>query len=321
MGKVQPMVSAPLVVPEAPDAADAAAVLAAGSRSFHFASLFLPGGSRADAALLYSFCRYVDDVADDAPDADMAREALARLRAELLGQAAPRPFLASILALFVRRHIDVQAAIELIEGVDTDLDEVRVASDAELVQYGYRVAGTVGLMMCGVLDVADVEAPPHAVDLGIGMQITNICRDVKEDALRGRVYLPATRLKAQGIEATPEAVLAHPQAVSVVVRDLLSLADRYYASAEDGMRFIPWRARGAILVAARVYHAIGTRLLRHGANPLAGRTVVPGWRKGLIALGALGSFPGLTRRRGSHRALLHQAIAGWPGANPTTQRV
>lgn len=303
-------------VPVAPAVEDVGAVLAAGSRSFHFASLFLPADRRADAALLYALCRHVDDLADEAADTAQARAALARLEAELSGVLRPRPLVAAVHELARRRELDLAHALELVEGVRGDLVEVRVADDAELLRYGYRVAGTVGLMMSAVLGVRDPRARAFAVDLGVAMQLTNICRDVAEDARLGRVYLPATRLHGLGVQSAPEAVLRSPDAVRRVVHDLLAMADRYYRSAEEGMHYIPWRARLAILVAARVYRQIGVRLTRAGGDPLVGRTVVPWWEKGLAALGALADWPRVARRRVAHRPQLHRALRGLPGSDP-----
>lgn len=295
--------------------ADPAAVLAAGSKTFRFAGWFLAPDRRADAALLYRFCRHVDDVADESDDDETARAGLAALCDELTGARPARPLIAETLALFGRRQIDVRHALDLIEGVASDLGLVRVRDDAELVRYAYRVAGTVGLMMCGVLGVTDPDALAHAIDLGVGMQLTNICRDVAEDARLGRVYLPATRLQAVGVTPTPEGVSASRDGVKRVVLDVLLLADRYYTSGEDGLRYIPARARVAILVAGRTYRAIGVVLRARGGDALAGRTVIPLSGKIFYSLRALTAFPGLSRRRHSHRPALHQAIAGWPGTN------
>jgi phytoene synthase len=303
-------------VPVATGVDEAVRVLAAGSRSFHFASLFLPADRRGDAALLYAFCRHVDDVADEASDAATARAALQALVAELVGERSPGPLITAVRALFARRGIDVVHALDLIDAVASDLGQVRVADDGELVRYGYGVAGTVGLMMCGVLGVDDPDALPHAVDLGVAMQITNICRDVAEDARLGRVYLPASRLGEHGVLGTPSAVLGASGPVAVVVGDLLALADRYYRSAEDGLRYIPWRARVAILVAARVYRAIGVQLREHGCDALAGRTVVGLGRKVRTALAALFAFVGVSRRRAPHDATLHRPLVGLSGADP-----
>lgn len=313
------MLEAAPVAVKAPEAAEAAAVLAAGSKTFHFASLFLPRACRADAALLYALCRYIDDVADEADDPDQARTALEALSAELRGDRPPRPFIATVLEMFERCDIDVRAALDLVRGVEEDLSEVRLADDAALVRYGYLVAGTVGLMMCGVLGVRAREALPHAIDLGVAMQITNICRDVAEDARLGRVYLPATRLRAVGVDPTPEGVLEGAEGVQRVVYDLLAMAERYYRSAEEGMAFIPFRARLAILVAARVYRAIGQKLLRDGGDPLRGRTVVPLGEKLVRAIVAILAFPNVSQGRAKHRASLHMPLIGFTGANPTAK--
>jgi phytoene synthase len=303
-----------MVLPE-PSEREALQVLAAGSRSFSFAGWFLPADRRADAALLYAFCRHVDDVADEADDAERAASGLDALEDQLRSGRATSPFMASILELFARREMSVEPAIELIRGVRSDLGEVRVADDKELLTYCYRVAGVVGLMMCGVLGVKHPAAAPFAIDLGVAMQLTNISRDVGEDATLGRVYLPATRLSAVGVRPTPDGLRAAPHEVGQVVHDLLSLADRYYESAAEGMRFIPWRARLAIRVASRVYRAIGVRLRRLGCDPLSGRTVVPTWEK--LGWAGLAVLAQLAPRGASrpHRASLHRALAGLPGVH------
>ena len=262
-------------------------------RTFALASHLLPPDSRDDAAVLYALCRLCDDLADEAPDPVQARVHLEALLDHLRGLAAghtlPDLTLDRTLDLagsgaLVRAWVGISRARSiplypleaLIAGVLTDTEPVTVQDDAELLRYCYRVAGTVGLLMCGVLDVRSPDALPLAVDLGIAMQLTNICRDVLEDAQRGRVYLPATRLHEAGTHS--EAVRtgqADPEAVARVVRPLLRMADERYARGEQGLAYLPWRCRFAIRSAARMYRAIGVRLRRAGANPLTGRTVVP----------------------------------------------
>ncbi len=311
---LNPVVELESVV-EQPRTEGALEILSKGSRSFSFAGWFLPADCRQDAAVLYAFCRFVDDVADEALDADTAHTELARVMAELYGEAPARPFLADVLEMFERRGVRVEHATELVRGVRSDLGCVRIPDDRGLLRYSYRVAGTVGLMMCGVLGVRSEEALPFAIDLGIAMQITNICRDVAEDARNGRVYLPATRLRALGIEPTPEGVLASPDGISRVVYDLLQTADRYYDSGSAGMHFIPARTRLAIGVASRVYRAIGVRLRNHDCDALAGRTVVPFSAK--LWHGSLGLITAMAQlsTRVRHRSGLHRALDGLPGAH------
>lgn len=336
---VAPAPGQTLPVPIAPHdtglVAIAHAVLERHGRSFALAGRLLPRDRRDDAAIVYAFCRLVDDTADEADSPDQARAGLDQVQLWLragrehheatAASPSPRvdlgPEARRVVDAFVevcrRRGIDLGAAEELILGVRGDLGPVEFADDAELIRYGYRVAGTVGWMMCGVLGVTDAKALAQAIDLGVAMQITNICRDVRQDAGMGRVYLPATRLAAVGIApgdlrrgAVDRAALAG------VVRDLLALADVYYRSAAGAFAAIPLRARVAIVVASTLYRAIGRRLeLRHGADPWHGRTVVPGWRKALLVVTSLlGSLRYGAWSRRPHQPALHRPLAGLPGA-------
>ena len=298
--------------------------LAAGSKSFNMASRFMAPGQRADAAALYAFCRMVDDAADDAPSPDAAAAALTVIEDELWGRQPASPFMGHFLATAERREVDLRHAQNLINGVRTDLYTVRVADDRELLRYCYQVASTVGLMMCGVLGVRDRVALPFAVDLGLAMQLTNICRDVKEDAGLGRVYVPAGRLEQAGL--TQEALIegqVDRARLAGVVNDLLAIADRYYASADGGLRYIPFGPRLAITVASRVYRAIGHKLRRHRGDAWSGRTVVGPLGKAWVAAGAMLTFAGPKIAGWSsapnHEPSLHLHLLDLPGANPVAQ--
>lgn len=293
------------------------ATMATHARSFSWAGAFLPAHARDDAAIVYAFCRLVDDLADEAPDPETAAIDLASLRAELTGQAPQRPLVATVVPLFERRGVTLQPAIELMNGVCSDLEPVRVCNDEELLRYCYRVASTVGLMMCGVLNVTHPTALRHAVDLGVAMQLTNICRDVLEDAKNDRVYLPADRLKRAG--TSTEALLSGEfdhEATAIVVLDLLDLADRYYASADQGMRYIPLRSRFAIVVASRVYRAIGVKLRNSGGDALQGRTIVGRGTKVLESAAAIARTLRLSLGQPqSHDRSLHLSLVGLPGTH------
>lgn len=251
--------------------AEAAQVMAHHARTFRLAAWFLPAEHRADAAVLYALCREIDDLADEHAD----ETGLTRIQAEISGDLPPRPLVQTYHQLRDRVGLTDQPMLDLIKGARSDLSEVHIQTDDELLTYCYRVAGTVGLMMSPVIGVSEPDAVGPAVDLGIAMQITNICRDVAEDAERGRVYLPEARLRQAGTSG--EALLSHPdrEATSAVVLDLLDLADTYYARGEQGMKYIPLRARFAILAASRIYRLIGVWLRSRGGDALAGRTVVP----------------------------------------------
>jgi phytoene synthase len=283
------------------------------ARSFRVASLFLPADCRDDAALLYAYCRELDDAVDEAPSKDGAAERIAAVEAG--------PVAVAFREVAARRGFDPTVAHHLVDGMRADLGEVRLADDAALLRYSYQVAGSVGLMMCGVLGVTDLRAQPHAVDLGVAMQLTNICRDVREDAERGRVYLPATRLAEVGL--APEDVLsgrADGSRIARVVEDLLVLADAYYRSADDGMPFIPWRTRLAIVIASRLYRGIGVRLRRSfGSNPMHGRTraTFVDRCKGVLASLARWAMLTVFAKAGTrrHDGALHLHLRGLPGAS------
>ncbi len=289
------------------DIASARAVMATRAVTFRAAARLLPADTADDAAVLYAFCRLVDDLADE--HADLA--ALSALREQVGGASDPSGPVAAFLDLAARRAIPVGAAIDLVDGARSDLGRVRVADDAALIRYAYAVAGTVGRMMAPLLG-APPAAAAAAVHLGVAMQLTNVCRDVLEDARNGRVYLPASRLFAAG--ADPEALVdgtADRAAIASVVRDVLQLAEGWYASADAGMRHLPWRSRLAVLVAARTYRAIGRKLLRHGGDALAGRTVLSAGERAVAAVAASGAW--LWPKRTAPNPALTASLAGLPG--------
>ncbi|MEO0492994.1 MAG: phytoene/squalene synthase family protein [Actinomycetota bacterium] len=291
-------------------------VLARNGRSFHFASRLLSERDADRAARLYRFCRYVDDLADEADDDESARRELTRVEAALDGYGED-PIVSDFLALANECSMPLGPARELIAGVASDLGSVRFADDEELHRYCYRVAGTVGLMMCSVLDVHDPAAHPFAIDLGVAMQLTNIARDVAEDAARNRRYLPATLVGALEPGDLLDPDDAARAAIAAGVERLLREAERHYRSGEAGLVYLPPRARQAVWVAARVYREIGERLRRNGYRTWNGRIVVP-TRKLVVAGGAL-----VRERRARvhvnrvHDATLHTHLVGLPGSNPS----
>ena len=306
------------MAPESDNVVDQSrAVLSKHARTFNLASFFLSKTQKDDAAIVYAFCRTIDDLVDEAEDPERGRQHIAELTEMLQGNRSPSPLARAFMDVADRRDIPLQAAHDLMEGVVSDVGEVTVKTDAELVQYGYAVAGTVGLMMCGVIGVDQEWALAHAIDLGIGMQITNICRDVMEDASLGRIYVPTQRLVAAGI--SPEALrkgIVDPSQMAPVIEDLLALADLYYASGDQGMPAIPARPRLAICAASRVYREIGVELSRRDHDVTLGRTVVPGWRKVQCVAQAIGyamRCRGLPPR--PHDVRLHLALQGRPGVS------
>jgi len=232
-------------------------------------------------------------------------------------EAGPRP--RDFLSLADEANMDLRAARALVAGVRSDLGPVAFASERELVRYAYHVAGVVGLMMCAVLDVDDRAAAPFAIDLGIAMQLTNIARDVGEDAAMARRYLPADWVG----DVTPDQILdpdtGTAESLRAGTRRLLAKAEAYYESGEAGMAYLPARARLAILVAARVYRQIGAAVRRGDHETWRMRARVAGPLKAAIAARAMGDFaftPRLHQRGARHDCRLHAALDGLPFTNP-----
>lgn len=282
---------------------DANDILKRNGKSFYFASLALDRETAERCARLYAFCRSVDDLADESDDKAAARsELLAVVEALKSGDTAD-PLLVDFLLLTEQVGMPVAPAIDLVRGVLDDLDDVQIENVGELHRYCYRVAGTVGLMMCGVLGVRDPRAYPFAIDLGIGMQLTNIARDILADAKAGRRYIPESIIGTVSPGELIEPAAEMQSRIADAVCWLLGEADRFYRSGEAGLVFLPSRAQLAIRIAARVYHRIGVRLRKRGFAAWKGRTVVPLREKLLVSVSAAAAH--WQSRRGNPSTPLH----------------
>jgi phytoene synthase len=263
------------------DVAACRTLLCGGSRSFHAASLLLPRSVRDPATALYAFCR----LADDAIDQDAGRPAaLARLRERLAraceGRPLPIPADRALAVVLARFAIPRAVPEALLEGFAWDAAGRRYETLAELTDYAVRVAGTVGAMMAMLMGVRAPAVVARACDLGVAMQLSNIARDIGEDAAAGRLYLPLQWLREAGID--PDAWLARPEfspALGGVVERLLGHADLLYRRAGSGVRRLPLGCRPGIGAARLLYAEIGHEVMRRGGNSVAGRAVVPGRRK------------------------------------------
>ncbi|RAI57674.1 phytoene/squalene synthase family protein [Roseicella frigidaeris] len=291
----------PMRWPDSPAAAAAAradlaacrALLRGGSRSFQMASLLLPKRVARPAAALYAFCRLADDAIDGTEPgmgAGGAREAaLAGLQARLHAAYAGRPAALPAdraFALVVAQHGIPRALPEaLLEGLAWDAAGRRYPSLAALEDYAARVAGAVGAMMALLMGARGGEALARASDLGVAMQLTNIARDIGEDARAGRLYLPLDWLREAGL--APEAFLAAPAfqpGLGTVVARLLRRADWLYARAEAGIALLPADCRPGIAAARLLYAEIGRQVERQGLDSVAARAVVPARRKAALLL-------------------------------------
>jgi len=293
-------------------------VLSRKGKSFHWARRWMAPAHAARATRLYGFCRYVDDLADEASAGVEPRAALALIAEQITSGVSQNPIVVDALALMRECNIPPPLTLTFIDGITSDLGTVRVADEDALLVYCYQAAGTVGSMMCRVLGCDDPAALRHAVDLGIAMQLTNICRDVGADAAAGRRYLPASMIGDLTPQELVDPALNLQPRLRACIDKLLDTADRYYRSGEAGLAHLPFGARCSILVAARVYRAIGTRLRANGNAYWLGRTVVPQRTKNLVTLRALLSTPLLPRfwvPARQHDTALHSALSAFGGTD------
>jgi phytoene synthase len=291
-------------------------------KSFHWARRWMTPTHATRATRLYGFCRYVDDLADESRAGQDPRTALALVATDIARGSSQNLVVADAIALMRECLIPSALMLTFIDGILSDLDTVAVPDEGALLRYCYQAAGTVGSMMCRVLGCDDPVALRHAVDLGIAMQLTNICRDVADDAAAGRRYLPASLIGAVAPQALFDPSPALRPRLQACIERLLGTADRYYRSGEAGLAHIPLGARFSILVAGRVYRAIGTRLRERGNAYWLGRTVVPRRAKGLVTLRALLSTPvspGFWVRARRHDAALHGALSSFLGVEKSPE--
>ncbi len=252
--------------------------IAQGSQSFATAARLFDRRTRDDAVMLYAWCRYCDDVidgqtlghdqADDFRDGQQNRLGLLRQQtaAALRGGQTNEPVFEALRRVVDRHQIPARHPEELLTGFAMDVVDRSYATIEDTLDYCYHVAGVVGVMMAMIMGVRDPRVLDRACDLGIAFQLTNIARDVVEDARAGRCYVPADVLARHGIsEIDPDdsAQRAHLHAAAV---ELLDLAEAYYQSAYQGLASLPPRSAWAIATARRVYRAIGTKLRTAGPN-------------------------------------------------------
>jgi phytoene synthase len=264
-----------------------------GSRTFFAASLLLPPGVRQPAYGLYAFCRLSDDAVDLAGGSPFALERL-RDRLARAYDGCPLPYAADrAMADLVGRFTIPRALPDaLLEGLAWDAQGRRFEDLADLHDYAARVAGTVGMMMTLIMGVRSPVALARASELGVAMQLTNIARDVGEDARAGRLYLPLRWLREAAID--PAAFLAEPVSsppLRAVIARLLDEADKLYETARAGVSLLPLACRPAILSAALLYAEIGRELERLSLDSIAHRARVSAPRKAQIVAKAMLAAP------------------------------
>lgn len=271
------------------DLATCRQMIRTGSRSFYAASLLLPEDMRGGAYALYAFCRLSDDTVDvDQSGAAGIAQLTARLDAIYAGAPANGAIdraLFDTIDLYALPRAPFDA---LLEGMAWDAEGRGCETLSDLYDYAARVAGAVGAMMAVLMRTRAPAMVARASDLGVAMQMTNVARDVGEDARNGRLYLPRDWMREAGLD--PDAWLARPEfnrAIAQVVERVLDHAEDLYRRADIGIAALPPAYRPAIYAARLLYAEIGAQVARRGHDSIASRAVVSTSRKLQLLCGAL----------------------------------
>jgi len=270
------------------DIAQCRKLLRGGSRSFHAASLVLPRAMRRSATALYAFCRLADDAIDSGDDkAQELRVLTARLGRVYAGRPDDHPVDRAFARIVSEFGIPRSLPLALLEGFQWDCNGRRYESLEELCDYAARVAGSVGVMMTLLMRQREPQVLARASDLGVAMQLTNIARDVGEDARAGRLYLPLRWIRDAGID--PDQFIrepVHTPALAGVVKRLLAVAQALYERSALGIPHLPGGSRFGIHAARMLYCEIGNEVARRNFDSVSQRAVVPAAAKLRVILGA-----------------------------------
>jgi 15-cis-phytoene synthase len=259
---------------------------AASGSSFYYSFLFLPAERRRAITALYAFCREVDDVVDETTDTQLAATRLAWWRQEvgLLFDGKPQhPVSRALQPALAPYGITAQRLNEIIDGMQMDLTQTRYLDFAGLERYCYHVAGVVGMLAAGIFGYTDARTLEYAKTLGTAFQLTNIIRDVGEDARKNRIYLPVEDLQRFGVSAADLLAAKHSPAFVELMRFQAARARQYYEAAYAALPAADRRAQRPGLIMAAIYSALLDEIEREGFKVLTQRTSLTPLRKLWIA--------------------------------------
>lgn len=252
------------------------------AKSFYFAGLLLDKQTLHDASVLYAFCRQLDDAAD-IEDMSEKSAKLQQLITDYRTDHSQNEINIAFKELKKQYQLNSQFIDDLILGVSSDLQFKQPKDLKELIFYSYQVAGTVGGLMARILGATNAKAWRFAIDLGIGMQLTNISRDIKEDALNKRIYLPQDQLGSD-VDATTILNPENKTKVYNVTKEILTTADKYYQSGFSGIYYIPKKNKFSILIAGILYQSIGNKVLNNNEKFLKQRVYLTVFDKIIILI-------------------------------------
>ena len=237
------------------------------AKTFYFASLFFSKKKQEDISILYTFCRYIDDLGDNPLiKKTTAKEHIDLIKNDIINGDSNIPIIKDFLILMRKYNINMSTPLHLISGVSSDLSKVRIKTYKELMIYSYKVAGTVGLMMCKLMEINDRELNKKGILLGIAMQLTNIIRDINEDLQNDRIYFPIQLLSFKFSKI--DEIKKNKNLKKKFSNDLFSLienSNKIYSTSWLGIKKLPLKYRIPISIASKLYQEIGVKIMKNAS--------------------------------------------------------
>jgi phytoene synthase len=255
---------------------------AASGSSFYYSFMFLPPDKRRAITALYAFCREVDDVVDECSDENVARTTLNWWRTEVAAIYAGKPqhpVAQALVPLVKQFNLPQEHLLEIIDGMEMDLTQHTYADFEALQLYCYRVASVVGLLAAEIFGYTDRKTLKYAHDLGIAFQLTNIIRDVGEDARRGRIYLPLDELAQFGVHTGDILNAKESEGFYKLMQFQVERAQRFYQQAFEQLPTADRKAQRTGLIMADIYRATLDEVVASGCHVLKERVSLTPLRK------------------------------------------
>lgn len=281
-------------------------------KSFYWASKFLSKDYIDPIYSIYEMCRKLDDIVDEQNN-EVASKEINLLKKEITKKNLKNKF-ESLKKLNDDQFPHIKYFEEFILGQESDINFEQPKSINELLRYCYRVAGVVGLMVCDAVNIKDENLKFFAIDLGIAMQLVNIIRDIQEDALKGRVYIPANLI---GIVSAND-VLTNPDLISKIEIEkirILNIADKYFNSANYAIKFLPKEVSTAFGLASNLYQGIGKKIVKKEKPYTNGRVYLSSSEKLFYTLRFLLKNKKNKSYQPIHNNMLHMPIKNSPSTN------
>ena len=284
-------------------------------KTFYWASFFLDKSNMQAIYSIYSFCRKVDDMVDEAKTPDIAKKGLL-IFTEAWKKSRSHPVI-NLLSDIPKENWPNQKLVKnFLNGQISDIKFSSFKSEKSLIIYCYQVAGTVGLMVCDIFGVKDKKMRYFAIDLGIAMQLVNISRDIYEDSLRNRVYLPESLIGKYSAKEIANPNKEAARKIDEARKKIIKLANIYFDSASRAIDHLPKGASLAVKLASALYQQIGYQLMNAQYVHNEKRCYVSNFYKLLITLGIITKyFTSFKEEMKVHNENLHKFIHNLPDAH------